>query len=111
MNAVLDHTGALERIDGDVELFEELVQLFLEQLPDLMRQLHAALIAGDGPTVRLCAHSLKGAAGNIGGLAVQQTAQVVELLGRDRRLEEAAAILPVLEKEVSELAAALRGLH
>ncbi|MDD5228905.1 MAG: response regulator [Methylococcales bacterium] len=52
--------AALAQLDGDVELFKEMVQLFLETVPDVLSQLKRDVECEDFPTLANTAHALKG---------------------------------------------------
>jgi HPt (histidine-containing phosphotransfer) domain-containing protein len=77
-NAVLDITSALERIDGDRELYDEVVVVFLDDTPKQLRILEEAVKSDDRTLVRRQAHSLKSAAANIGGEALSGVAYALE---------------------------------
>ena len=76
--AAIDRTALLERVGGDQEVFVEIVQIFLDDVPKQLRGIDEALAAGDGPTLRRLAHSLKGASGTAGADAMQQAAHALE---------------------------------
>nr|WP_229219172.1 ATP-binding protein [Duganella sp. BJB1802] len=63
---LLDWRGALKRLDGDAELLLELAALFLQDGPQLWRELGEALDAGDVPRSTRAVHSLKGVLANFG---------------------------------------------
>jgi two-component system sensor histidine kinase/response regulator len=60
----LDRASILQRLEGNSELLTELIQLFLEEAPQLMESMRKALQQGDMLTLARSAHSMKGAAGN-----------------------------------------------
>ncbi|MGA2020773.1 MAG: response regulator [Candidatus Sulfotelmatobacter sp.] len=100
-----DRAKALERVDGDEQLLQEVVQIFLEESPKQLAKLRQAVTVGDADLLERAAHSMKG---ELGYLAVPdscQKARVLEQMGRTRNLEQAAETLAVLETEVSALAA------
>ena len=68
---LIDREGALERIGGDAELYEEVVQIFLEDVPVQLGILREALASGDLKVGERQAHSLKSAAANIGAEAMR----------------------------------------
>jgi two-component system sensor histidine kinase/response regulator len=103
MDAVLDRETALERVEGDVELFEELVQLFLEDLPERLSEIRVGLARQDGDQVRRAAHALKGAAANLSALAVAATARTLEEAGRGADFDAAARAYTTLEAEIDRL--------
>jgi HPt (histidine-containing phosphotransfer) domain-containing protein len=55
-----------------------MIDLFLRQTPDQLREVRAALAVGDLGGVQRVAHSLKSSAGNFGARAVQELAFQIE---------------------------------
>jgi two-component system, sensor histidine kinase and response regulator len=101
-NAV-DLAAALERLEGDRELFEELVQVFKTDCPTTLKDIRRALAARDAASLGDHAHTLKGSSANLGASTVSQTAYELEKIGRSGDLERAAHLLKVLEREVDRL--------
>jgi HPt (histidine-containing phosphotransfer) domain-containing protein len=75
---ILDSQTALERIEHDQELYEEICGMFREDVPALLNQLKEALKNGDLPTAIRSTHSLKSAAANIGADELCEAAGVTE---------------------------------
>ncbi len=67
------------------EIVDQLVELFVESTPPLLRELRSSAEGGDGEAVRRAAHKLKGSCQNIG-------AGFMAKLAHD--LERAAAAAP-----------------
>ena len=104
---VYDRPGSLSRLGGDVELFRELVGYFLEDCPEMLDQIHLGLGEQDSMRVERAAHSLKGLAANFGAARVVASAQTLEDLARQRKLEPARDVALRLDKEVGDLKTAL----
>jgi PAS domain S-box-containing protein len=101
--APVDLETALARFDGDMEFFKELLQLFLEDASGQVRKLAAAIEAGQSQAVMEEAHSIKGAAANLGADGVASLALRLEEMGRRGDLSGAAATLAGLKAELSRL--------
>ena len=97
----------LQRISDDQDLFRELVGMFQEDALRLLRQVHAAVAAGDAEAVERTAHLLKGTAGNFNATEVVRAAQQLEDMGRQRTLGESAAAYQRLEQSLTAFSAAL----
>jgi HPt (histidine-containing phosphotransfer) domain-containing protein len=102
----------LARVAGNRKLYLKILRQFVDQQGDAVRQIAAALAAGDAALAERLAHTLKGVAGNIGAGAVQAAAAPLERLLRDRApaAEIAAATAPVasaLDALLTQLRAAL----
>jgi PAS domain S-box-containing protein len=107
---VLDQDLLLQRVEGDRELFAEMIGLFLKDAPRSLESIRAALGRGDMRTLEQAAHCLKGAAGN---LAAQPVANVTSQLERNAREGNAGAAqndLASLERLFERLVPKLEGL-
>lgn len=100
---VLDRALALERVGGDVELLQEMAQLFLEEYPSQLEAIRQAVDAGDPKALERAAHSLKGSIGNFGAAEAHQAAFHLELLGRQGTLEAVHEALAQLEKALQRV--------
>jgi len=65
---------ALREIDDDRAFVREVVQTFVTEAEDLLRQLRAARAAGDALGFHEAAHAVKSAAGNVGAARVRDEA-------------------------------------
>jgi PAS domain S-box-containing protein len=107
---VLDHAQALACVGGDCELLREMVELFRTDGPKLLGKIRADVAHGDAAKVKLHAHTLKGAASNLGARAASEAAQRLETMGRNGDLTGAEEALATLEKELERLQPALDAL-
>ncbi|MBT3288360.1 MAG: response regulator [Victivallales bacterium] len=76
--AVFGCAGLLDRVDGDVDVAQLVVQLFLEDAPEQLQAMTAGLSAQDSAAVRAAAHALKGAGANVGADQVSALAAEIE---------------------------------
>jgi two-component system sensor histidine kinase/response regulator len=107
-NNIFDLPKALEVVDGDKDLFKEIVDLFLENLPDSIAQIREAIANNDANALDKAAHSLKGSVGNFGTKRAFEAAYRLELMGKEGRLAEADVALSELEKELTDLEVAMK---
>ncbi len=105
--SIIDLDAALERLGGDRELLNELMQFFLEDSPGLLDQVRQGIGNGQAEPTERAAHSLKGLAANFGAQEAVRASQAIEQLGRNGDLAQAAAAVPRLEREISALQQAL----
>ncbi|NLY02577.1 MAG: response regulator [Rhodopirellula sp.] len=94
---------AMQVTAGDVGLFRELLDVFLQDRPQLMDTIHAALDSGDAAKLHITAHALKGALSAVGAVAARQSAYRLESLGAKANLEDARAELVTLQEEMDRL--------
>jgi CheY-like chemotaxis protein len=102
-----DRTAALERCGDDAALLRELIEMFLTESKAWMADLGKAVESGDGAGIRRLAHTIKGAAGTIGALAVQDAALELETLGRDGDLSTAKPAWARMQGAIERLPNAL----
>ena len=69
-----DRAAALEGLDGDEELLQDLAAVFLEDSPRLMAAVRQAVAEGDPGRLERAAHSLKGSVANFGARAASEAA-------------------------------------
>jgi CheY-like chemotaxis protein/HPt (histidine-containing phosphotransfer) domain-containing protein len=105
--AVLDRAAALKHVGGDEQLFHELIGVFLEDCPRMLSELREAAETADAVRLKRAAHSLKGAAGALGGKAVFEAALRLEAMGRQGDLAEVQPARQELEKALDQLRRAL----
>lgn len=99
---VINLSHVMEVVDGDMDLFKEITELFFEQGSELVNRIREGIEKGDAERVEHAAHSLKGSAGNIGAKRVHDAAYRLEMMGREGRLERAMDVLSLLEREIRE---------
>ena len=100
---------ALQESTG-TDFVRELVATFLEELPGMLGELHAALDRGDEETFRRTAHSLKSNSLTFGAGALAALARDLELSAGPVVRRERPAALDVLAGEERRVGAALRAL-
>lgn len=76
----------LKQISGE-DFINELIDAFLEDAPDMIGQMQAALAAQDVEAFRRNAHSLKSNANTFGALELASFARELELMARENNLE------------------------
>jgi HPt (histidine-containing phosphotransfer) domain-containing protein len=95
-SSIFDRSDLLERLDGDEELVQEILAIFLEDTPVQIGILQDALAAGDAKLTERQAHSLKGSAANVGAHQMREAAYAVETAAKSGALESARSLTPAL---------------
>ncbi len=80
---ILDSDELLEEIDGDRELLAQMFQIFEPDADSRMAKISEAISTGDSEMLMAEAHALKGGVGNFFATAVYETANQLEVMGRD----------------------------
>jgi CheY-like chemotaxis protein len=104
---VIDRESLLLRLDGDLDLLQEMVRLFETRRLDLFNEVSTALQARDREAFVRAVHTLKGTVANLGALGAFELAKELETLGRKGDLEAALPRLPELEAELEAFREAL----
>jgi CheY-like chemotaxis protein len=89
--STFDRTAALERVDGDEALLSDVIGVFLDDCPVRLKAIKAAVDARQAEAIRIEAHGLKGAAGNLSATSLFDAAEVLERVGAESRLDAAEA--------------------
>jgi HPt (histidine-containing phosphotransfer) domain-containing protein len=76
---VLNRDEALGRLEGDVELWNEIRNIWLEDIGSLMDGVAKALQTQVPDALRRAAHALKGASANVGAVRVASVAKQIEI--------------------------------
>lgn len=98
---VFDREAALDRLGGDEEILDEVIAVFIEDGARQVKELTSALQKQeDLSRVQNLAHTLKGAAGNIGAAALQQVSHDIEIAAREDRLSDASSHATKLDQEL-----------
>lgn len=82
----------LEVIGGNPDDLDELLDDYLDAAPELVAQIRAAAVSGDGDALRIAVHTLKSNARDFGALALS------ELCGELERECRAGAVRDVHER-------------
>ena len=100
----MDISVIAEDLGLDEKDYLELLDLFLATSRDDLEKLAAAIAAGDCSQGTFAAHSLKGAAGNIGLVEFSNTARYIEDVTRRGSFDGVVEASRVLRNDLERLA-------
>lgn len=103
-STLYDRAEALERLDGDVELFDTLAGLFVAESSGYCDALTAALASADAAALRREAHTVKSLLATFSYEAGRELAMRLERLAMEGRLDGAEALTLELIDAVKRLA-------
>jgi two-component system, sensor histidine kinase and response regulator len=106
----LDRDSLLAGFGGRKDLLKQVVDVFLEDAPEMMARIRDALKIGNGVEVAAASHALKGSVGLFSQGQAYEEARRLEQLGRRGDLAASEAACAELDASVSKLMTDLRTL-
>ena len=97
---VFDREAALERVEGDLALYFELIDMFFESSSNEIGAIEEALRAEDAKLVGSRAHAIKSALGNLGAMTCFDLALEMEKAGKSGEISGVSGMLEKLKGEV-----------
>ena len=94
--------------EGEPDILEELIELYLEDAPSQIAALGEAVEAGEAHDVERIAHTLKGSSGNMGATRMAAICSEIEDVGASSALHKTPELLKQLEEEFGRVRATLR---
>jgi two-component system sensor histidine kinase/response regulator len=107
LTPLLNVNAALQRLGGDVELFDQIVLIYLEDAPALLHTARQSLANGNAIELRRAAHSLKGMMSTLGAPAGDNAALRLEQCAASSDLASASELIFECGERVAELARVL----
>ena len=106
----LNAEGLIRSFENDQELFQELVEIFLNDFPQMLNALRDSLMSADAENFKRTAHSLKGMLRNFQAESAAETAFELEQIGDQGKLDGADEIVNSLAGELDDVARKLKQL-
>ena len=100
-----------EDLGLEEENYMELIELFIDVGMSDLDRLQSAIEEGDAEKAARAAHSLKGAAGNLGLRELSETAKEIEEGARNDQLGGTADAAQILKKKLDSLVEAVKRLR
>ncbi|SMC25791.1 PAS domain S-box-containing protein [Desulfacinum hydrothermale DSM 13146] len=100
---VLDWDELVDRLAGDMELAWEILEDFVEELPQRLQEMREGLQSGDMENVKRSAHTLKGSAANVSAKGLSHCALQVEHAAAEGDPERVEAGLEEVRREAERL--------
>jgi len=99
----LDVDDFMERVQGDKELFFELLDIFISDFSSKRQSLQEAIANNDNTTVEHVSHFLKGSCGNISAGSLRVIFNELEKKGKDGDLQGLEKSLNEIDQKFEEL--------
>jgi HPt (histidine-containing phosphotransfer) domain-containing protein len=103
MKKLFDKTKLVDRLMGDEELANMILDKFLEDFPSKYKAMLRAIKKGDVASVNLLANTLNDASANIGALTLRAIAYEIEAVGRSGDLDKADFFISELKEQFEML--------
>jgi CheY-like chemotaxis protein/HPt (histidine-containing phosphotransfer) domain-containing protein len=104
---VFDRASMMDRMMGDAELAQTVVEGFIEDMPRQISALRGYVEAGDVKGAERSAHTIKGASAIVSGEALRLTAVEIEKAAKAGDMEAVKAWIAELESEFDRLKQAM----
>lgn len=111
MESCCEIEAAIDRLGGDVELYKDLVDRFLDDSAGTRRRIQVAIENRDGAQLHSASHSLKGLAASCGATSVAEALAELESLGRTREFALVPHAWNRFQAEIERTAEALATYH
>lgn len=96
---MFDYASSLAQLNNDADLLDELIKVFIAEMPAHHERLLAALRDKQTESISRTAHLLKGSLGAIGAMQVMQLAQELESAAKDGSWVEISQYAEQFDKE------------
>jgi HPt (histidine-containing phosphotransfer) domain-containing protein len=96
--------------DGGGDFLRELIDMYLQDMPERLVELERALSANDTASFTRAAHTIKGSSSNFGAQRLSRVAQTIEQHGKSGALSAAAPLCATVRTEFNLVAQALTAL-
>ena len=83
----------------DEKFMDELIDIYLEDMPRQLEALRAAVQNHDGPAAAATAHRLRGASGNMGADSLSGLCHDIEISSRDNKLDQLPNLMEAIGTE------------
>lgn len=105
-----DPESLWNRVDGDLDLLRELVELFVEEGPRMLAEIEMAIEAGSASDLEKASHKIKGSVLQFSARAAAAIALELEENGRLGSLAGAERLLKTLREEIDLLQQTLHAM-
>jgi PAS domain S-box-containing protein len=104
---IIDWGAAMQSVQGDEELLWDVLDAFIQEGPQLVSAIDAAMVGEDAPELRRTAHTLKGSLRTIGAAPLAEHAEAIEMEAKAGRISDRQAFQQQLAPAVVKLVEAL----
>lgn len=99
----VDRESMLQQMGGDEELVKEIVEIFTQDVSDVVNAMEQALAKEDFQKLERLAHGIKGVLGNMGARGGYELGKQLELTCRDCSLEDVKHLYGLLVEHIENM--------
>jgi HPt (histidine-containing phosphotransfer) domain-containing protein len=99
-NKILDWEGVMDRVDNDIDLYFDLIDMFFADYPSSFNTLKESVTNSNSNEIDRKAHSLKSALGNLGAMQAYEAAYKLERAGKSSETANYVNYLKSFEEAV-----------
>ncbi len=103
VESVLNLSEAMTNLDGDAELLEEILDIFIETAGDQLQSIQNCIAAEDVKQVAVQAHGMKGGASNFCAKKFVRSALQLEIRAKEGNLDGAEELLDGMRAAFEDL--------
>jgi len=96
---IFNKEKAIKRLKGYESIFEEMIQGFVDEIPQFIKTIKQNFDHLDAKTLKLNAHTIKGMAANLEAIAFKETAYLLEKAASREDYDHAKELIVSIEKE------------
>ena len=100
---VFDYEAFSQRMMGDHDLIVTVAEAFMTDMKAQVEELKKLVESGDALQAGKQGHTIKGAAANVGGMALSAQARVIEVAGKAGDMDTVRQSMPTLESAYEAL--------
>lgn len=104
---VWDRKGFMERIGNSEQLASRLIEVFRETMPNELMDLEEEIMSGNTDAAGRIAHKIKGSSGSLGAMLLSNTAQEIEMAGRENDSLKQKELLEDLKSNYEDFVAVI----
>ncbi|MBF0541666.1 MAG: response regulator [Nitrospirae bacterium] len=100
---IIDKVEVMERLNGDIELFKEIYEAFIDDAHTLINELKETIAKNDLDKIKGIAHAIKGASAGIGAVRLMEKALMLEEMTKSHDTNRSQEIVKEIEIEFQKL--------
>jgi CheY-like chemotaxis protein len=106
----IDTASGLTRVGGNLKLYKKILLKFYTDYTDAAAQIQTAIDDSDQELAQRLAHTVKGVAGNIGAIDLQEPSKNLELAAKAGEFDQAKALMDPFREALDQVLESLKAI-